>query len=110
MICKRPGLWAVAVALVLTTGAIHAAETYEVTLERGVTAKMRDGVILRADIYRPKADGQFPVLLQRTPYDKRKEIAGVRFQGGVTWLRRHHSGCAGTLHPPDGDVHVQARI
>ena len=37
--------------------------TYEVTLERGVKAKMRDGVILRADIYRPKADGQFPVLL-----------------------------------------------
>ena len=71
MICKRPGLWAVAVALVLTTSVMHAAETYEVTLERAVTARMRDGVVLRADIYRPKADGQFPVLLQRTPYDKR---------------------------------------
>lgn len=31
---------------------------------------MRDGVVLRADIYRPKADGRFPVLLQRTPYNK----------------------------------------
>ena len=31
---------------------------------------MRDGVALRADIYRPKAQGKFPVLLQRTPYDK----------------------------------------
>ena len=31
---------------------------------------MRDGVTLRADIYRPKADGKFPVLLERTPYDK----------------------------------------
>ena len=28
------------------------------------------GVTLRADIYRPKADGKFPVLLERTPYDK----------------------------------------
>ena len=31
---------------------------------------MRDGVTLRADIYRPDADGKFPVLLQRTPYNK----------------------------------------
>jgi putative CocE/NonD family hydrolase len=31
---------------------------------------MRDGVTLRADIYRPKAEGKYPVLLVRTPYDK----------------------------------------
>src|SRR5438270_7172311 len=45
-------------------------EKYEVTVQRNVEAKMRDGVTLRADIYRPKADGKFPVLLVRTPYDK----------------------------------------
>jgi putative CocE/NonD family hydrolase len=45
-------------------------ERYEVTAERNVAAKMRDGVALRADIYRPKAEGKFPVLLVRTPYDK----------------------------------------
>jgi uncharacterized protein len=49
-------------------------EHYEVTVERGVPAKMRDGVTLRADIYRPKAEGKFPVLLQRTPYDKRGDV------------------------------------
>jgi putative CocE/NonD family hydrolase len=53
---------------------LAAAEKYEVTLERNVPAKMRDGVILRADIYRPKADGKFPVLLVRTPYDKTQEL------------------------------------
>ena len=53
-----------------------ASEHYDVLIERGVEAKMRDGVVLRADIYRPKADGKFPVLLQRTPYDKR---GGVDF-------------------------------
>lgn len=42
----------------------------EITVERDVPAKMRDGVTLRADIYRPKGDGKFPVLLQRTPYDR----------------------------------------
>jgi putative CocE/NonD family hydrolase len=43
---------------------------YEVTFESNVPAKMRDGVTLRADIYRPKAEGKFPVLLERTPYNK----------------------------------------
>jgi uncharacterized protein len=47
-----------------------AADTYEITVERNVVATMRDGVKLRADIYRPKTDGKFPVLLVRTPYDK----------------------------------------
>ncbi len=71
MICKRAALWTAVVTMVLAASLVQAAEVYEVTVERGVKAKMRDGVILRADIYRPKADGQFPVLLQRTPYDKR---------------------------------------
>lgn len=71
MIAKKIAWWAAAVAQILITSICLAADTYEVTLERGVTATMRDGVVLRADIYRPKADGQFPVLLQRTPYDKR---------------------------------------
>ncbi|HKW97388.1 MAG TPA: CocE/NonD family hydrolase [Bryobacteraceae bacterium] len=50
-----------------------AANAPEVTVERGVTMKTRDGVTLRADIYRPKADGKYPVLLQRTPYNKDNE-------------------------------------
>ncbi len=32
--------------------------------------KTRDGVTLYADIYRPNAPGNFPVILMRTPYDK----------------------------------------
>ena len=31
---------------------------------------MRDGVTLSADVYRPSADGRFPVILTRTPYLK----------------------------------------
>ena len=37
-------------------------------VERNVSVKMRDGVILRGDIFRPDAEGKFPVLLERTPY------------------------------------------
>ena len=50
------------------------AERYAVRFERGVAVKMRDGVVLRADVYRPDADGKFPVLLQRTPYNKAGEF------------------------------------
>src|SRR5450631_3711540 len=42
----------------------------EIKIERGVAMKTRDGVTLHADIYRPSGDDKFPVLLQRTPYDK----------------------------------------
>ena len=41
-----------------------------VTLDTDVAIPMRDGTVLRADIYRPAAPGPFPLLLQRTPYDK----------------------------------------
>ena len=60
----------VVLSLWLFAPAVMGAENYEVTVERNVAAKMRDGVTLRADIYRPKADGKYPVLLVRTPYDK----------------------------------------
>jgi uncharacterized protein len=66
-------------ALFFTVTIARADEAYPVTVEGGVAATMRDGVILRADIYRPKADGKFPVLLQRTPYNKSNGITfGVR--------------------------------
>lgn len=55
----------VAVALPLC-----AAEHYQVIIQRNVPATMRDGVVLYADIYRPDAPGKFPVILERTPYNK----------------------------------------
>ena len=50
---------------------VSARDLHEVKIENNVTMKMRDGVTLRADVYSPKADGKFPVILERTPYDKR---------------------------------------
>ena len=58
------------IAIFLMAPRTLTAQSYDVTFERNVAAKMRDGITLRADVYRPKADGKFPVLLQRTPYDK----------------------------------------
>ncbi len=61
----------VCTTLCVTTGArAQDNQPFGITLERGVAVRMRDGVTLRADVYRPKAAGKFPVLLQRTPYNK----------------------------------------
>ncbi|MFL5805480.1 MAG: CocE/NonD family hydrolase [Roseiflexaceae bacterium] len=39
-------------------------------MDRDVPSRMRDGAVLYCDIYRPKGDGPWPVLLMRHPYDK----------------------------------------
>jgi putative CocE/NonD family hydrolase len=39
-------------------------------VERDLMVGMRDGVGLATDVYRPASGGPFPVLLERTPYDK----------------------------------------
>jgi putative CocE/NonD family hydrolase len=41
-----------------------------VRVQFDVPAQMRDGVTLRADVYRPGDGGPWPTLLARTPYDK----------------------------------------
>lgn len=48
----------------------------EVRIEFDLPVPMRDGTVLRADVYRPDGDGSFPVLLHRSPYGKRTP-AGV---------------------------------
>jgi putative CocE/NonD family hydrolase len=69
-------LHAAAFSLLLMGGKVYAADTLPIVVEPGVKARMRDGITLEADIYRPKADGKFPVLLERTPYNKSN---GLRF-------------------------------
>jgi len=53
---------------------------YPVTMQSNVRIPMRDGVTLAADIYRPDAPGSFPVILERTPYNR---------TGLGTWQEAH---------------------
>jgi len=69
--------------LALFISPLLAAESFAVKVERDVSAKMRDGITLRADIYRPDADGKFPVLLQRTPYNKSGWSMNFAFQAAA---------------------------
>src|SRR5260370_26560978 len=43
---------------------------HKITEDFDVQASMRDGTILRANIYRPAGEGRWPVLLTRLPYGK----------------------------------------
>jgi putative CocE/NonD family hydrolase len=46
------------------------ATTANLTVERDVAVPMRDGVVLRADVYRPSGGARVPAILNRTPYDR----------------------------------------
>ena len=43
---------------------------YKVVVEANVRIRMRDGVTLAADVFRPDAPGHFPAILARTPYGR----------------------------------------
>src|SRR5271170_5528306 len=68
-------LLALALTIIALASPARSATPYTVTYERNVLVSMRDGVKLHADIYRPDTEGKFPVLLQRTPYDKNNAVA-----------------------------------
>ena len=68
--------------------------------DANVPAKMRDGTILYADIYRPVEEGAYPVLLIRLPYDKLCPIFCIRTAGMVrgAMLHRGEPRCSWAIH------------
>jgi predicted acyl esterase len=46
---------------------------YEMLVEQNADVPMRDGAILRANVYRPDADARFPVLMTFGPYGRTQE-------------------------------------
>jgi putative CocE/NonD family hydrolase len=67
-----PALFAALAAAQVTT-----APDYAVNVQTNVRVKTRDGVSLVADIYRPKIEGRLPVLLTRTPYNRKDPETGM---------------------------------
>lgn len=94
----------VAVALLAGTP-VHAGTPgpYPVQAEADVKVRIRDGVLLAADVYRPRADGRFPVLLERTPYDRHDPEKGIVLasHGYVVVLQdtRGRYGSEGEFYP-----------
>lgn len=65
--------------LLVTGGSLNAGvsglRAGKITVEFDVEAQMRDGVCLRANVYRPDGPGPWPTLLVRTPYGKSMPLA-----------------------------------
>ncbi|MFD5541973.1 CocE/NonD family hydrolase, partial [Streptomyces sp. NPDC127079] len=57
-------------------------------IDRDVPVPMSDGVVLRADVYRPDTSRPLPALLQRTPYDKGSSAGGR----SLDWMRLVEAG------------------
>ena len=78
---------------------VPARKTYKVTTEKNLPMKTRDGVTLFADIIRPDAPGRFPVLLSRTPYNKKgtDDPNGPELPLRALWLYHHHAGLSRPL-------------
>ena len=72
---QRRARIATALLLVAVAGCTPAAK---LTVDRDVAVPMRDGIALRADIYRPSRGGPFPVLVFRTPYGKHNAAQDYR--------------------------------
>jgi putative CocE/NonD family hydrolase len=53
-------------------------DSLSIIVEKDIPVAMRDGTILRTDVYRPAEGGPFPVIMQRTPYNK--ETAALALQ------------------------------
>jgi len=72
----KQALWMLVVVVFVGSNASASAQTrYRVAIEQSAKVKMRDGVLLSANIYRPISDEKFPVLLERTPYNRAGEAA-----------------------------------
>lgn len=60
-----------------------------VSKRTGVKVPMRDGTILRADVYRPQTSGKVPVILYRTQYNKTaSQVTPSRYQT-PSWFASH---------------------
>jgi putative CocE/NonD family hydrolase len=69
MTVRLAGLW-----MVMLSGVLSAQDS-TIVRDTNVAVPMRDGVVLRADVWRPAAPGPYPTLVYRTPYDKRDALA-----------------------------------
>jgi uncharacterized protein len=65
-----------AVALALCPLASPVRAQAPIQADTGIAVPMRDGVVLRADLYRPARGSRFPVLLYRTPYGRTDTVGG----------------------------------
>ena len=73
-------------------------DRYEMVVDTDIGIPMRDGAVLRANFYHPKADGKFPVLMSFGPYGKDVPLKEFMTEAWDTLTQRYpevleHSSC-----------------
>jgi predicted acyl esterase len=63
---------------------------HEMIVERDVSVRMRDGVTLRADVFRPDSEGMFPGLLALSAYGKDCQSPDIPAQPVNSWVFDHN--------------------
>lgn len=61
---------------------------YQPRIDADVRMTARDGVTLTGDLYRPADDGRWPVLLHRTPYNRKDPYRVSGIVADPLWLAR----------------------
>jgi len=62
----------------------------DVKIEENVVVPMRDGINLRANVYRPNVDGKFAVVLSRLPYGKDEPYCAMPVHGRY-WAKKGYA-------------------
>ncbi len=76
--CRESSRAAVVCALLLGFAQAAGAQSgaAQAVKQSGVAIPMRDGVVLRAEVWRPAGEGKFPTLVYRTPYGAKRAAEG----------------------------------
>ena len=64
-----------------------------------VAVPMRDGVVLRANVFRPGAPARYPAILMRTPYGKGDAITPIISPSWITVTLSWCRTCAAAMRP-----------
>ena len=54
--------------------------TERILIDHHKAIRLRDGVTVYADVYRPSREGRFPTIVVRTPYGVQRENSGIHRQ------------------------------
>ena len=78
---------------------------YDVVVDRNVKVRMPDGALLDGDIYRPKSDERFPVILGAHAYNKHLQSPPL-LPVGFTPMRGYMESGDSTFYARRGYVHA----
>lgn len=56
---------------------------FKMALDKDVEIVLRDGAVVRADVYRPETPGRYPALISCGPYGRDSHIG--QFMGAEGW-------------------------